>query len=229
MKKNFIKFISIFLIGMGLIFSYTVDVNAKENNSIQYSLKESKEEKIARLEKEKDDLETELAKLKGEQNAEFRTNGFSEKYYLLDKDIDNIEEKIDAVEVDIDNLEHVFTEDKAARVIPIVFIVIFVLVFIGIIATHILSIFGIAAGAKHVSNMADGLNRKEMLDDLSDVAVKMAKDLNPTYKEFKCPNCNAALDPENTDIKKCTYCGAKLYKTFDASHKHKGHTHNSNK
>lgn len=224
MKNNFIKFISIFLIGIGLIFSNNLDVNAKDNNFVQSSLKESKEEKISKLEKEKDELETKLAKLKGEQSAEFHANGFSEKYYLLGKDIDDVEEKIDSIEIDIDNLEHVVTPDKLFNVVPIIFIVIFVLAFIGIFATQILSFFGIAAGAKHVSNMASGIHTKDMLNDLSDVAVKMAKELNPTYKEFKCPNCNASLDPENTEIKKCTYCGAKLYKTVDNSSVHKHHT-----
>ena len=171
MKNNFIKFISIFLIGIGLIFSNNLDVNAKDNNFVQSSLKESKEEKISKLEKEKDELETKLAKLKGEQSAEFHANGFSEKYYLLGKDIDDVEEKIDSIEIDIDNLEHVVTPDKLFNVVPIIFIVIFVLAFIGIFATHILSVFGIAAGAKHVSNMASGIHTKDMLNDLRTVVT----------------------------------------------------------
>lgn len=39
-----------------------------------------------------------------------------------------------------------------------------------------------------------------------------AKEINPEYKSFKCPNCGASIEG-NSDIEKCAYCGEILIKT----------------
>ena len=134
----------------------------------------------------------------------------------------NLDEAVDIIDdiTDMTENESVVSNDNSNKnslfdmffIIPIImFVVVFVFIVISIVRS-----------SKHMSMMTNSTTTKEMLNDLSDVAVKMAKDLNPTYKEFKCPNCNAALDPENTDIKKCNYCGAKLYKTVNMHN----HSHN---
>lgn len=209
--------------------------------------KEENDKKIADLEAKKKDLEAKEIDLKVQKNEEFSTNGFSKRYYELGNELEDITDEIWDIEREIDELENKTFDDvdndttdnindfnndvidmmddfnnevvvERRSFFDIVFIIpiiMFIVVFIIIITTFVRS-------SKHISTMTNSTSRKEMLDELSDVAVKMAKDLNPTYKEFKCPNCGAALDPENTDIKNCNYCGAKLYKTVNThSHSHR--------
>ena len=217
-------------------------------------LKEENDQKIADLKVRKSNLQAKEITLKVQKNEEFMNNGFTEKYYQLSNELSDLSDEIRAVEREIDDLEDNtfepvyeeedvdvgftdiedfisdFTEDtqdetesifEFSKYIFIIPLVVFITVFFVIVTIAIKS-------TKNFGSMIHGVSTKEMLNDLSDVAVKMAKDLNPTYKEFKCPNCNASLDPENTDIKKCNYCGAKLYKTVNTAHTHKNHSHTSN-
>ena len=213
-------------------------------------LNEENDQKIADLKVRKSNLQAKEITLKVQKNEEFMNNGFTERYYQLGNELSDLSDEIRAVEREIDDLEDNtfepvyedeedftdvedfisdFTEDtqdktesifEFSKYMFIIPLVLFITVFAVIVTIAIKS-------TKNFGSMIHGVSTKEMLNDLSDVAVKMAKDLNPTYKEFKCPNCNASLDPENTEIKKCTYCGAKLYKTVNTGHTNKSHAHKS--
>ena len=215
-------------------------------------LKQENDKKIADLKSKKADLEAREITLKLQKNEEFMNNGFTQRYYELSNELSDLTDEIWDVEREISDLEdktfdvdYDEIEDEMNEIVdkfkdnPIgnvdsnkksfefsnVFmflpIIMFITVFISILVVSIKNF-------RNVGSMFSGNSTKDMLNDLSDVAVKMAKELNPTYKEFKCPNCNASLDPENTDIKKCNYCGAKLYKTVDTGHIHKNSSHQSN-
>lgn len=215
-------------------------------------LKQENDKKIADLKSKKADLEAKEITLKLQKNDEFMNNGFTQRYYELSNELSDLTDEIWDVEREISDLEdktfdvdYDEIEDEMNEIVdkfkdnPIgnvdsnkksfefsnVFmflpIIMFITVFISILVVSIKNF-------RNVGSMFSGNSTKDMLNDLSDVAVKMAKELNPTYKEFKCPNCNASLDPENTDIKKCNYCGAKLYKTVDTEHIHKNSSHQSN-
>ena len=215
-------------------------------------LKQENEQKISDLKIKKDALESKEITLKLQKNEEFMNYGFTQKYYELSNELSDLTDEIWDVEREIDKLEaktfevdydaledemneivdnikdnsigNVDSNKKSfefSNVFMFLPIIMFITVFISILVVSIKNF-------RNVGSMFSGNSTKDMLNDLSDVAVKMAKELNPTYKEFKCTNCNASLDPENTDIKKCNYCGAKLYKTVDTSHKHKNSTNHSN-
>lgn len=192
---------------------------------------EENEQKLADLEAKKADLEAREISLKVQKHEEFMNNGFTQRYYEVDNELNTISKELIDIEFEIsrlkdntfndissivDNTVNRFDDNEeridVSKFIFIVPIVMFVIVFIVIIVTIIRS-------SKNMSSMLNGTSAKEMLNNLSDVAVKMAKDLNPSYEEFKCPNCGSSLDPENTEIKKCEYCGAKLYKTVKKSEK----------
>ncbi len=232
MKKELFKIIGVvlFIVLCGGLFFNNLDVFAKEFVIQRYSeaTESSENDKtIDDLEQEKDDLEVKLAKLKAEQSTEFHANGFSEKYYLLGDEIDDIQDEIWDIEKEINSLEFeaVVEEQKETTKNNSIFKVSFVFLIpvVMFVVVAIIIIMTFVRNSRNMTSLMNGNSTKEMLNDLSEVAVKMAKDLNPTYKEFKCPNCGAALDPENTDIKKCNYCGAKLYKTVntDNNHSHK--------
>lgn len=76
------------LIGGGLITTGLVKYNEAQLNS----------EEISSIQTEIDGYNTQLASLKSQQNQEFRSNGLSENYYILDSQIDKIEDKIDILE-----------------------------------------------------------------------------------------------------------------------------------
>ena len=196
---------------------------------------EENEQKLVDLEAKKADLEAKEISLKVQKHEEFMNNGFTQRYYELGNELNTVSKEIIDVEFEISNLkDNTFNdissivdnkvnmldenEDEISnsfgvgRFIFVIPIVMFVIVFIVIIVIFIRS-------SKNMSSMLNSTSAKEMLNNLSDVAVKMAKDLNPSYEEFKCPNCGSSLDPENTDIKKCEYCGAKLYKTVNKGRK----------
>ena len=228
----------------GLYLKTGVDVIAKEkviqiNDEAEQS---ATDKKLADLEAKKKDLEAKEISLKLQKNEEFSNNGFTQRYYELSNELEDIADEIWDVEREISKLENSINLDEAVDIIDDItdmtenesvvsndnsnknsfFDIFFIIPIIMFVVVFVFIIISIVRSSKHMSMMTNSTTTKEMLNDLSDVAVKMAKDLNPTYKEFKCPNCNAALDPENTDIKKCNYCGAKIYKTVNIHN----HSHN---
>ena len=120
------------LIGGSLIFTglkkqSDINSNYSEENKakLQQQLETEKQNLIAKkseLEKEiktKTDaiqeqintLNTKLASLKGQQSTEFHANGFSEKYYSLENEIDSVEKEISSLKSNINN------ENKSTEVI----------------------------------------------------------------------------------------------------------------
>lgn len=75
------------LVGGGLIVTGVVKSNDMKQESVE------KVENVDDLQEELDDINTQLAKLKAEQNTEFTTNGFSEKYYTIANQIETLNKR----------------------------------------------------------------------------------------------------------------------------------------
>lgn len=183
------------------------------------------EENIAELEKEKEELLPQESKMKASVNEEFKKNGFTEEYYNLENKRKKISERITEIEFEISKIKNGYYDNKASidegvkKGIPFIFpgiafcIASFVIIIIFIKKSSSLNYPSIS-----LSNPLQ-TNHKEMLEDLSDIAVKMAREMNPTYEEFKCPNCGASLDPSHTETKVCQYCKTELYRTVKKTKK----------
>lgn len=177
------------------------------------------EENIAELEKEKEELLPQESKLKASVNEEFKNNGFSEEYYNLENDRKKISERITEIEFEISKIKNGYYDNKASidKGVRKGVLFLFPGIAICIASFVVLIIFvkkssSIASPSISLTNPLQS-NHKEILEDLSDIAVKMAREMNPTYEEFKCPNCGASLDPTHTEVKKCKYCKTELYRT----------------
>lgn len=217
----------VIFITLSILLSFTVLLSF---NTV-HALDNTQNDNNAQLEElyaSKEELENKEISLKVEKNQEFMSNGFSQKYYELENELKNvnaeltdIENKIDKIKnSDVlddfknnnDNTTNLITENEHNNeFIYFIPFIIFGVAFIVIIISIIFS-------AKKIGSFSTN-STKDMLNDLSDVAVKMAKDLNPSYEEFKCPNCGSPLSAENEDVKKCSYCGASLYRTVNKNKK----------
>ena len=217
----------VIFITLSILLSFTVLLSF---NTV-HALDNTQNDNNAQLEElyaSKEELENKEISLKVEKNQEFMSNGFSQKYYELENELKNvnaeltdIENKIDKIKnSDVlddfknnnDNTTNLITENEHNNeFIYFIPFIIFGVAFVVIIISIIFS-------AKKIGSFSTN-STKDMLNDLSDVAVKMAKDLNPSYEEFKCPNCGSPLSAENEDVKKCSYCGASLYRTVNKNKK----------
>lgn len=217
----------VIFITLSILLSFTVLLSF---NTV-HALDNTQNDNNAQLEElyaSKEELENKEISLKVEKNQEFMSNGFSQKYYELENELKNvnaeltdIENKIDKIKnSDVlddfknnnDNTTNLITENEHNNeFIYFIPFIIFGVAFIVIIISIIFSV-------KKIGSFSTN-STKDMLNDLSDVAVKMAKDLNPSYEEFKCPNCGSPLSAENEDVKKCSYCGASLYRTVNKNKK----------
>ena len=219
MKKVIFITLSILLSFTVLLSFNTVHAldNTQNNNAQLEELYASKEE-----------LENKEISLKVEKNQEFMSNGFSQRYYELENELKNVNTELTDIENKIDKIKNsdvlddfknnnddttdLITENEHNNeFIYFIPFIIFGIAFVVIVISIIFS-------AKKIGSFSTN-STKDMLNDLSDVAVKMAKDLNPSYEEFKCPNCGSPLSAENEDVKKCSYCGASLYRTVNKNKK----------
>lgn len=187
--------------------------NTQNNNAQLEELYASKEE-----------LENKEISLKVEKNQEFMSNGFSQRYYELENELKNVNTELTDIENKINKIKNsdvlddfknnnddttdLITENEHNN--EFIYFIPFIIFGIAFVVIVISVIFSAKRGGSFSTN-----STKDMLNDLSDVAVKMAKDLNPSYEEFKCPNCGSPLSAENEDVKKCSYCGASLYRTVN--------------
>lgn len=192
---------------------YALDNTQNDNNSQLEELYASKEE-----------LENKEISLKVEKNQEFMSNGFSQRYYELENELKNVNTELTDIENKINKIKNsdvlddfknnnddttdLITENEHNN--EFIYFIPFIIFGIAFVVIVVSVIFSAKRGGSFSTN-----STKDMLNDLSDVAVKMAKDLNPSYEEFKCPNCGSPLSAENEDVKKCSYCGASLYRTVN--------------
>lgn len=215
MKKVIFITLSILLSFTVLLSFNTVHAldNTQNNNAQLEELYASKEE-----------LENKEISLKVEKNQEFMSNGFSQRYYELENELKNVNTELTDIENKINKIKNsdvlddfknnnddttdLITENEHNN--EFIYFIPFIIFGITFVVIVISVIFSAKRGGSFSTN-----STKDMLNDLSDVAVKMAKDLNPSYEEFKCPNCGSPLSAENEDVKKCSYCGASLYRTVN--------------
>ena len=219
MKKVIFITLSILLSFTVLLSFNTVHAldNTQNNNAQLEELYASKEE-----------LENKEISLKVEKNQEFMSNGFSQRYYELENELKNVNTELTDIENKINKIKNsdvlddfknnnddttdLITENEHNN--EFIYFIPFIIFGIAFVVIVISVIFSAKRGGSFSTN-----STKDMLNDLSDVAVKMAKDLNPSYEEFKCPNCGSPLSAENEDVKKCSYCGASLYRTVNKNKK----------
>ena len=86
------------LIATGIIKSKNAQTNTTEQRSVEV------------IQKEMDDINDELAKLKTKRNEEFEKNGFSEEYYKLSNEIDKKEDKVSELDTEIWNSKNGYNE-----------------------------------------------------------------------------------------------------------------------
>ena len=100
------------LIGGSLIATGVMKMNAQ---NAEY---EEKYGNISDMEKELDDIDAQLVKLKAEQNKEFKANGFSEKYYELDNKISKLNDRKWDLESEINKLENGWGKSNSVKNVP---------------------------------------------------------------------------------------------------------------
>lgn len=224
-KKYILIGIILFLVILGAGGALiTKGIFVTEETKVEEQSK-TNEDNIAELEKEKEELLPQESKLKASVNEEFKKNGFTEEYYNLDNQRKKISDRITEIEFEISKIKNGYYDNKASidegvkKGIPFIF------PGIAFVIGSFVVMFMFIKKAGSISPMSISLdnplgsNHKEMLEDLSDIAVKMAREMNPTYEEFKCPNCGASLDPEHTETKTCQYCKTELYRTMKKTKK----------
>lgn len=212
----------VIFITLSILLSFTVLLSFNTVHALDNT--QNNNAQLEELYASKEELENKEISLKVEKNQEFMSNGFSQRYYELEKELKNVNAELTDIENKIDKIKNsdvlddfknnnddttdLITEDEHNNeFIYFIPFIIFGIAFVVIVISVIFSV-------KKVGSFSTN-STKDMLNDLSDVAVKMAKDLNPSYEEFKCPNCGSPLSAENEDVKKCSYCGASLYRTVN--------------
>lgn len=213
----------VIFITLSILLSFTVLLSFNTVHALDNT--QNNNTQLEELYASKEELENKEISLKVEKNQEFMSNGFSQRYYELEKELKNVNAELTDIENKIDKIKNsdvlddfknnnnddttdLITENEHNNeFIYFIPFIIFGIAFVVIVISIIFS-------AKKVGSFSTN-STKDMLNDLSDVAVKMAKDLNPSYEEFKCPNCGSPLSAENEDVKKCSYCGASLYRTVN--------------
>lgn len=204
-------FAFVLILGSG-IFLMKTGFNVTEKTKVEEQQK-TNDENISELEKEKAELEEQEITLRAAESEEFKTNGFSEEYYRIENELSNITDRIVEIEFEISKIKNGYYDNKASIDAGVSKGIYFLFPGIAICISSfvILVIYIKKSFTNPLASMTS--SSKEMLEDFSDIAIKMAKELNPTYEEFKCPNCGASLDPTHTETKKCEYCGTQLYRT----------------
>ena len=100
------------LIGGSLIATGVMKMNAQK---AEYNEKYGT---VDDMEMEIEDIENQLVPLKAEQNKEFKANGFSEKYYELDRKIEKLENRKRELESEVYKLENGFGRLDDQKFVP---------------------------------------------------------------------------------------------------------------
>ena len=96
--KNKITIVAILILVIGLLIGGgLIATGLNKYNQVQLS-----DEEINEVHNEIDGYNNQLASLKAQLNQERRNNGFSEKYYNLENQIDKVEDKIEVLEEKLD-------------------------------------------------------------------------------------------------------------------------------
>lgn len=212
----------VIFITLSILLSFTVLLSFNTVHALDNT--QNNNAQLEELYASKEELENKEISLKVEKNQEFMSNGFSQRYYELENELKNVNTELTDIENKINKIKNSDVlddfknnNDDTTDLITgnehnneFIYFIPFIIFGIAFVVIVISVIFSAKRGGSFSTN-----STKDMLNDLSDVAVKMAKDLNPSYEEFKCPNCGSPLSAENEDVKKCSYCGASLYRTVN--------------
>lgn len=212
----------VIFITLSILLSFTVLLSFNTVHALDNT--QNNNAQLEELYASKEELENKEISLKVEKNQEFMSNGFSQRYYELENELKNVNTELTDIENKINKIKNsdvlddfknnnddttdLITENEHNN--EFIYFIPFIIFGIAFVVIVVSVIFLAKRGGSFSTN-----STKDMLNDLSDVAVKMAKDLNPSYEEFKCPNCGSPLSAENEDVKKCSYCGASLYRTVN--------------
>lgn len=212
----------VIFITLSILLSFTVLLSFNTVHALDNT--QNNNAQLEELYASKEELENKEISLKVEKNQEFMSNGFSQRYYELENELKNVNAELTDIENKINKIKNsdvlddfknnnddttdLITENEHNN--EFIYFIPFIIFGIAFVVIVVSVIFSAKRGGSFSTN-----STKDMLNDLSDVAVKMAKDLNPSYEEFKCPNCGSPLSAENEDVKKCSYCGASLYRTVN--------------
>lgn len=213
----------VIFITLSILLSFTVLLSFNTVHALDNTQNDNNSQ-LEELYASKEELENKEISLKVEKNQEFMSNGFSQRYYELENELKNVNTELTDIENKINKIKNsdvlddfknnnddttdLITENEHNN--EFIYFIPFIIFGIAFVVIVVSVIFLAKRGGSFSTN-----STKDMLNDLSDVAVKMAKDLNPSYEEFKCPNCGSPLSAENEDVKKCSYCGASLYRTVN--------------
>lgn len=213
----------VIFITLSILLSFTVLLSFNTVHALDNTQNDNNSQ-LEELYASKEELENKEISLKVEKNQEFMSNGFSQRYYELENELKNVNTELTDIENKINKIKNsdvlddfknnnddttdLITENEHNN--EFIYFIPFIIFGIAFVVIVVSVIFSAKRGGSFSTN-----STKDMLNDLSDVAVKMAKDLNPSYEEFKCPNCGSPLSAENEDVKKCSYCGASLYRTVN--------------
>ena len=155
------------------------------------------EKSLEKLEEKKIDLDV-------EQNAEFKENGFSKKYYTLENDIDKVREDIAIKKASI-SFKYTF--------LPIIVSAVLVaIVLFGIIINIVVSDMKKMTPAfnrlgKNFAHHQQVMDQQKAVFDLLNRRIEQEDLKNTKLKPLKCPSCKANVEH---GAKKCEYCGTSL-------------------
>ena len=110
------------LIGGSLIATGVTKMNAQK---AEYTEKYGT---VEDMEKEVEDIENQLVPLKAEKNKEFKANGFSEKYYELDRKIEKLEDRKIELESEVYKQENGFGRLDDQKFVPLFIIGAFIII-----------------------------------------------------------------------------------------------------
>ena len=160
--------------------------------------KESKSEAKINIQKLEDELDT----LEQEKHEVFMDEAFSDRYYELAKEIDEVSTKLTASKA---NLTIMY------NILPIIIIGVIVVILAGIaLGKLIASSFSKMTFASPVSNQHKVvMGQHKVVLDIVDRRLKEESNKDTKLKPLKCPSCKANVDHEAT---KCEYCGTSLIK-----------------
>lgn len=115
-KMLIIIAVVIFIIGLvigGFLITKGIQKQKNNDNVTTTASNENSNRTKEDIQKEIDTLNTELSALKSQEDQEFQNNGFSEKYYSLDSEIDSKEDKISNLKKEIWESESGYNQAKS--------------------------------------------------------------------------------------------------------------------
>ena len=155
-----------------------------------------KEDNSKRIE----EIKERLIDAKVEQNQEFRKNGLSKEFYVLQNEIADLNEE----KYNLEKQNH--TGSNLVHIIAGIFIIIFGCAIAGMIyaSTHITKSIS-SMDFSNINKSFDSVNKNinETIEAVNE-NIKQQTKRNKKFVAAKCPNCGSALKDADTQV--CEYC-----------------------